>query len=144
MTASPASLGPPPRQLSPAVRDWAVCYGAVRVRWWLLAIVGVANMLGGVMLITMYFVNQDIRTQAQTHLDSFNEAGLRNLDDLLAQNDLPAEARQRILHERQVLLEGRRMFSQTGAARGRGDGLLWGASPGSLSMSCYCPGLFFS
>jgi len=39
-TAAPSRVGPPPRQLSPALRNWASRYGAVKVRWWLLAVIG--------------------------------------------------------------------------------------------------------
>jgi len=95
--ASEARFGSPPRQLSPPLRDWALRHGAAKIRWWLLAIIGLANMLGGVMFITAYFGSRDTYAQAEAQADSTGEGTRQHLQEMLAQPDLPAQARAAIV-----------------------------------------------
>jgi hypothetical protein len=50
-------LGLPPRQLSPALRGWALKRFAPRIRWWVLCTIAAATMLGGVSFIATYFTS---------------------------------------------------------------------------------------
>lgn len=52
-------LGPPPRQLSPPLRDWALKRFTLRIRWRLVCTVGAATMLGGASFVVSYFTSAD-------------------------------------------------------------------------------------
>lgn len=55
MNTSPVRSEAPARTISPELRAWAMQRFAPKLRWWVLAIVGGANMLRGVMFIAMHF-----------------------------------------------------------------------------------------
>ena len=118
--ASSLRLGGPPRQLSPELRFWAMQYGAVKFRWWLLAIIGVANMLGGVMFLSAYFASHESIVAANAKFDRMQADSRQKLDQLLKQPDLPDEARARIMEALH------RLAGASHRKRSSGEWLLWG------------------
>ena len=52
---------PTARSLSPALRAWALRRFAPVIRTWVLVVVGVANMIGGVLFLVSYFFGTNFR-----------------------------------------------------------------------------------
>lgn len=111
------------RSLSPALRQWALARFAPAFRIWVLVVVGVANMLGGVVFLAMYFLwNHDVQPRAQGQSLVQIEQARHALIDILVRPGLAPDARKKITAALVELNPGRKPEDIEAAP----EWLLWG------------------
>ena len=91
------ALSSPPRSLSPALRAWAMQRFAPKLRLGVLIFVGLANTIGGVVFLSVYFQNQ--RHPANSADDLVRDArrqSLERLEKLAARPEVKPAERERI------------------------------------------------
>jgi hypothetical protein len=96
--ATVSALSSPPRSLSPALRAWALQRFAPKLRLGVLLFVGLANMIGGVVFISVYFQNHhdDTATVAAQPIQDARRQALEDLERLAARPEVKPAERQQI------------------------------------------------
>lgn len=101
-------FGPPPRAISPALRAWAIQRYAAKIRWWVMIVVGVANMIGGVVFIAISLGSSAFgdplgnTTNAQSQIDEAQRRTAQALQQAQSQSGASPMAQWQIQQAQQL------------------------------------------
>jgi hypothetical protein len=112
MQAVMASPPIPIRSISPGLRAWALQRFAPKIRWWVVGIVGVANLMGGVILLLVHSAMGGTLGSADQQFRSAHQQSMRAVQQAEQNPNLPPEARKRLADaERKIEGQGDSPFA---------------------------------